>query len=59
MTDQPRRSDVPSDTSAKKPYTTPEVVVHGSLEEITKIQDKKVGPTDGFSFMGISITNAS
>jgi hypothetical protein len=50
---------VQNDTTAKKPYTTPQVVIHGSLEQITKIQDKKLGPTDGFSFMGQGITNAS
>ena len=42
----------------KKAYTAPELVVHGSIEELT-LQDKKLGPNDGFTFMGVIIRNAS
>jgi hypothetical protein len=48
-----------SDNSGKRPYTTPQVTVHGTLEELTKTQAKDYGPTDGFSFQGTDITNVS
>ena len=41
-------------------YEPPQLRVLGSLPELTQqLQDKKVGPTDGFTFMGIAIANAS
>ena len=43
----------------KRPYTTPVLTVHGTLEELTKTTDKKFGPTDGFTFEGNPITNVS
>jgi hypothetical protein len=45
-----------SESSAKKPYTVPQLTLHGTLEEITKM-DKKLGIKDGFTFMGQSIMN--
>jgi hypothetical protein len=44
-------------TSAKKIYTTPRLTLHGTLEEVTKQIDKKLGATDGFTFMGVPISN--
>jgi hypothetical protein len=43
----------------KLPYTTPRLTVHGTLEEVTKLQNKKFGATDGFLFEGVAITNVS
>ena len=45
--------------SGKRLYTTPQLMVHGTLEELTKTQDKDFGPSDGFSFQGVAITNVS
>ena len=45
--------------SEKRLYTTPRLMVHGTLEELTKQQDKNLGPTDGFTFQGVAITNVS
>jgi len=46
-------------TTEKRPYTTPVLTAHGTLEELTKQIDKKLGPTDGFTFQGQPITNVS
>jgi hypothetical protein len=43
----------------KRPYTTPKLTVHGTLEEVTKQQNKAYGVTDGYMFMGAPITNIS
>jgi hypothetical protein len=43
----------------KKMYTAPELVVHGTVEEITADQNKGYGMSDGFMFMGVPITNIS
>ena len=43
----------------KLPYATPRLTVHGTLEEVTKLQNKKFGATDGFLFEGVAITNVS
>ncbi len=41
-------------------YEPPELRVLGGVPELTQqLQDKKFGATDGFTFMGISIANAS
>ena len=48
-----------SDNSGKRLYTTPQVTVHGTLEEITKTQDKMLGGSDGFTFMQQPIQNVS
>jgi len=40
-------------------YEAPKLEVLGSTYELTEEQDKKLGPTDGFTFMGAPITNAS
>jgi hypothetical protein len=39
-------------------YEAPALKVIGSLRELT-LQDKKFGPTDGFTLMGVAITNNS
>ena len=41
------------------PYEAPTLKVVGSVSELTLQQNKKYGASDGFTFMGISITNAS
>jgi hypothetical protein len=43
----------------KRQYTTPQLMVHGTLEEVTKQQNKTWGATDGFVFQGVPIMNAS
>jgi hypothetical protein len=45
--------------NGKRQYTTPRLTVHGTLEEVTKQQNKTWGSSDGFLFQGISITNVS
>jgi hypothetical protein len=41
-------------------YEAPAIRLLGSIPELTQQTiDKKVGPTDGFTFMGVAITNAS
>jgi hypothetical protein len=47
-------------THNTKPYEAPALRLLGSVPELTQqLQDKKLGPTDGFTFMGNAITNAS
>ena len=46
-------------TTTKRPYTTPVLTVHGTLEEVTKTTDKRFGATDGFTFEGNPISNVS
>jgi hypothetical protein len=43
----------------KAPYEAPAIKVLGTVHELTQTQDKKFGETDGFTFMGVPITNAS
>ena len=43
----------------KRPYTTPVLTAHGTLEALTKQIAKRFGPTDGFTFQGNPITNVS
>ena len=45
-------------TIAKPDYTPPALTVLGSLHALT-MQDKKYGYSDGFTFMGVDITNNS
>jgi hypothetical protein len=45
-------------TITKGDYQAPVLRVLGSLHSMT-LQDKQFGASDGFTFMGISITNAS
>jgi len=45
--------------SERKIYTTPRLIVHGTLEEITADQNKMFGGGDGYLFMGVPIQNAS
>jgi len=46
-------------TTNKREYTTPQLTVHGTLEEVTKQQNKTWGSSDGFLFQGVSIANVS
>ena len=39
-----------SDNSGKRRYTTPQVTVHGTLEQLTKQTNKDLGGSDGFTF---------
>lgn len=45
--------------ATKKPYVTPELTVHGTLEEITLGCDKRWGNSDGYTFSGLAITCGS
>ena len=45
--------------STKRQYTTPQLTVHGTLEDVTKLQNKTFGATDGFLFQGVPIANVS
>ena len=45
--------------TTKRPYTTPVLTVHGTLEEVTKTTPKRFGASDGFTFEGNPITNVS
>jgi hypothetical protein len=40
-------------------YEAPTLTVLGTLHGLTADQDKTFGPSDGFTFMGVAITNAS
>jgi hypothetical protein len=40
-------------------YEPPRLENLGAVETLTQLQDKKLGFSDGFAFMGNSITNAS
>jgi len=40
-------------------YEAPRLTVLGSLHALTELQDKKYASTDGFTFMGDPIGNAS
>jgi hypothetical protein len=44
---------------AKKPYARPEVVELGTVSELTLQIDKELGGSDGFTFQGDPIRNAS
>lgn len=39
-------------------YEAPVLRALGTLHELTQM-DKKYGPTDGYTFQGVAITNAS
>jgi hypothetical protein len=56
-----RKRGVEMNTSASQrdAYKSPALVVLGRVESLTQQQDKKFGPTDGFTFMGIAIANNS
>jgi hypothetical protein len=46
-------------TITKGDYQAPVLRVLGSLHAMTLEQDKMFGSSDGFTFMGAAITNAS
>jgi len=50
---------MPTEKSERGAYSTPVLTVHGTLAEITAQQNKTFGPTDGYLFQGIPITNLS
>jgi hypothetical protein len=43
----------------RTPYEAPTLTVLGTVESLTEQQDKKYGESDGFTFLGVSITNNS
>jgi len=43
----------------KTSYEPPRLTVLGTVHGLTLAQDKKYGGSDGFTFMGQQITNAS
>jgi hypothetical protein len=47
------------DEKTKAAYEAPKLTVLGSVHDLTLLQNKKYGYTDGFAFQGTSITNAS
>lgn len=40
-------------------YEPPALVAFGTVHALTQTQDKKYGESDGYTFMGTAITNAS
>jgi hypothetical protein len=44
--------------NSKAPYNAPSLKTLGSVHELT-LQDKKLGDSDGFTFLGAPITNNS
>jgi hypothetical protein len=46
-------------TNPRQSYEAPVLKVVGKVSELTLQIDKKYGASDGFTFMGIAITNAS
>jgi len=48
---------VAQDLSAE--YQRPELKVLGTVQELTLDNDKIGGPSDGFTFMGVTICNVS
>lgn len=49
----------PNVSAAKKPYVRPEVNELGTVSELTLQIDKELGESDGFTFQGQPIRNAS
>ena len=45
--------------TVSKGYEAPALTVLGSVHALTQAQDKKYGTSDGFTFMGNPVTNAS
>lgn len=45
-------------TDFRQSYDAPALKVVGKVSELT-LTDKKFGPTDGYTLMGVAITNAS
>jgi hypothetical protein len=46
-------------TPEPKSYEAPSLTVLGTVHALTQTQDKKWGGSDGFTFMGQPISNAS
>jgi hypothetical protein len=46
-------------TLSSPTYEPPKLTVLGSVHGLTQVQDKKYGHSDGFTFMGNDIMNAS
>ena len=40
-------------------YEAPRIVELGKVEQVTLTTDKKLGSSDGFTFLGVPITNNS
>lgn len=47
------------ESELRQTYEAPALKVVGSIHELTLQIDKKYGPSDGYTLMGIGITNAS
>jgi hypothetical protein len=46
--------------SGRRYYTTPQLTMHGTLEQLTKqLENKKQGSSDGLVFAGITLVNVS
>jgi hypothetical protein len=43
----------------RKIYTTPQLTVYGTIQELTKLQNKDLGGSDGFLFQNQPIQNVS
>jgi transposase len=54
-----RNHAMKNESREKKTYTAPELIVHGTVEEITADQNKGYGMSDGMLFMGDPIKNIS
>jgi hypothetical protein len=54
-----RRRSMSEGTIHKTSYEPPRLTVLGTVHGLTLAQDKKLGGSDGFTFMGQSIMNAS
>lgn len=48
-----------STRSDERPYEPPQVEVLGAVDQLTAAIDKRFDATDGLTFMGIPIGNAS
>jgi hypothetical protein len=50
----------PLEVVPKRTWEEPRLVVHGNIEHITQVQDKRFGPSDGLVLVSIGpIRNAS
>jgi hypothetical protein len=45
-----------SQGGARRPYTTPQLTLHGTLEQITQLVGKGSGASDGFAFKAVTVT---
>jgi hypothetical protein len=50
---------VVSNCGKDEAYEAPVLSLLGTVHELTELQDKRWGETDGFTFQGVPIANAS